>query len=336
MILLHYFRIAISTFLTVGAGLKKVLLVKYAMGKITFLILMLAFNSTAQQQVSDSSGETVAIHVSKRDTTYLANLAKAMQKIQHTNPEKAKKIALEGALTAENQQLTNSAFIFYKFLGNLSTKQKQANVAIFYLSKSLEYAKINHNPYQTKEVAEKLETAYRKKKLQDSITYFGDLEAAAKEQILHLENDKLVHRLEEELYTEEKEIQMLLQDNKHKEEIIGQQKREEYIIVLCCVLAVIMLYVLFRNFRQKQQLKELQTNKKLEEIADITSHQLRGPVASIMGLVGLFNKENPTDPFNKEIVEHLDKSAKDLDKVIHKIVEKTYMDKDDKEDKEKK
>jgi hypothetical protein len=328
MILLHYFRIAISIFLSTGAGLKKVLLLKYAMGKITFLIFMVAFDSTAQQQVSDSSEEAVAMNASKRDTTYLANLAKSMQKTQHTNPEKAKKIALEGALAAEKQHLTNSAFIFYKFLGNLSTKQKQTGAAIFYLSKSLEYAKLNRNPYQTREAAKKLEAAYRKKKLYDSITYFGDLEATAKEQILHLENDKLVHKLEREIYTEEKEIEMLLQDNKHKSEIIKQQQREECMIILCCILAIIMLYVLFRNFRQKQQLKELKTNKKLEEIADITSHQLRGPVASIMGLVGLFNKENPTDPFNKEIVEHLDKSAKDLDKVIHKIVEKTYTERD--------
>lgn len=327
---LHIFRLSLSVkfakLLSVGAMLKKILLFKYALGKVTFFVVMLSFSGTAQQHYSDTSVEIVAIQTNKKDTAYLANLAKAMQKLQYSNPKRAEQLAIEGAKMAEKLNLRNSSFIFYKFLGNLATKQKQTPAAVAYFTKALYFANANHNPYQLREIAEDLENIYHKTKQEDSVNYFKTMEEQAKARIIALENNKLVHQLEEELYTEEQEIQMLLQDNQHKEEIIKQQQREEYAIFLCCILAVIMLYVLFRNFKQKQQLQALKKNKQLEEIADITSHQLRGPVASIMGLVSLFNKDNPDDPFNKEIVEHLDKSAKDLDKVIHTIVEKTYED----------
>lgn len=64
-------------------------------------------------------------------------------------------------------------------------------------------------------------------------------------------------------------------------------------------------------------------NEKLKEIAQISSHDLRGPVTSIMGLINLFNKENPADPFNAEVITYLEHAAKQLDEVIHTIVAKT-------------
>lgn len=65
-------------------------------------------------------------------------------------------------------------------------------------------------------------------------------------------------------------------------------------------------------------------NKKLLELISITSHEMRGPVASILGLTPLFNQENPSDPFNAEILGYIEDLAVQLDSVIHTIVEKTY------------
>lgn len=60
-------------------------------------------------------------------------------------------------------------------------------------------------------------------------------------------------------------------------------------------------------------------NKSLEEYAFITSHNLRAPIAHILGLTSLFDKENPTDPFHTTVIEQLGNAAENLDTVIMDI-----------------
>lgn len=62
-------------------------------------------------------------------------------------------------------------------------------------------------------------------------------------------------------------------------------------------------------------------NKKLLEIADIQSHKVRGPLATIMGLANLLD-EKDTD--TAEILNGIKTSSKKLDAVIREIVDKTY------------
>jgi PAS domain S-box-containing protein len=63
--------------------------------------------------------------------------------------------------------------------------------------------------------------------------------------------------------------------------------------------------------------------RRLHEIASISSHEIRRPVATILGLVNLFDRNNPGSSLNKEIIGHLETTALELDAVIHIIVEKT-------------
>ncbi|HZY38908.1 MAG TPA: PAS domain S-box protein [Mucilaginibacter sp.] len=88
-----------------------------------------------------------------------------------------------------------------------------------------------------------------------------------------------------------------------------------------------ILRVLIENKRNQESIKE--QNKMLQEIAAISSHDVRRPVATILGLVNLFDRNNLDNPLNKEIVDHLDITAKELDGVIHTIVEKTVHLKDE-------
>ncbi len=59
-------------------------------------------------------------------------------------------------------------------------------------------------------------------------------------------------------------------------------------------------------------------NEKLEEYIFITSHEVRRPVANIIGLVSLLDMSDIDDPENREIIENLKASAQQLDEVIHK------------------
>lgn len=74
-----------------------------------------------------------------------------------------------------------------------------------------------------------------------------------------------------------------------------------------------------RLYIQKIQLQ----NQKLKDIAWIQSHKVRSPVATIMGLVQLFNKEDTTDPINEQVLDGIMEAAVNLDEVIKEINGKT-------------
>ena len=69
----------------------------------------------------------------------------------------------------------------------------------------------------------------------------------------------------------------------------------------------------------KQRTLELERkNKALEEYAFINAHQLRAPVASILGLIQLI-KEGHAEVEKSEYIEHLRSSAEKLDSVVRSI-----------------
>ncbi|MFI5161639.1 MAG: PAS domain S-box protein [Sphingobacteriales bacterium] len=82
-----------------------------------------------------------------------------------------------------------------------------------------------------------------------------------------------------------------------------------------------ILRELVESKRNEEDLAE--HTKRLQDIASISSHNIRRPVATILGLTSLFDKKNMDNPLNKEIMEHLETTALELDEVIHIIVEKT-------------
>ncbi len=65
-----------------------------------------------------------------------------------------------------------------------------------------------------------------------------------------------------------------------------------------------------------------QRNKDLEQFSYIVSHNLRAPIAHLIGLANIFNKEVPEDPMNQEILAHVQKAAHNLDIVVKDL---TYI-----------
>jgi tetratricopeptide (TPR) repeat protein len=69
--------------------------------------------------------------------------------------------------------------------------------------------------------------------------------------------------------------------------------------------------------QRTQDLEE--QNKQLSEYAFINAHQLRSPVATIRGLVQLFNETDMEDSINLVVIKHLKTSAEQLDEVLSMI-----------------
>jgi PAS domain S-box-containing protein len=66
------------------------------------------------------------------------------------------------------------------------------------------------------------------------------------------------------------------------------------------------------------------SEKKLDDIAFINAHEVRAPLASILGLLNLLDFESVNDN-SKVILNHLKKSANELEKIIHKVSESSYL-----------
>lgn len=110
-------------------------------------------------------------------------------------------------------------------------------------------------------------------------------------------------------------------------------------------LAVILLY-LYQNYRQKKKTNkilsdynknleeqvELRTrelvktnmelikqNNQLEQFGYITAHNLRAPVARILGLANIINNKHFSMPADKEILDKLQLAAREMDTIIYDL-----------------
>lgn len=71
---------------------------------------------------------------------------------------------------------------------------------------------------------------------------------------------------------------------------------------------------------QHNYLKMIESqNEKFREIAWSQSHEVRAPLANILGLTALFNFEDSSDLQNAELMRLVSDSAKELDEIVKKI-----------------
>lgn len=77
--------------------------------------------------------------------------------------------------------------------------------------------------------------------------------------------------------------------------------------------------------RLKAEKALIDQNNRLKHIATLSSHDLRRPVASMLGLINVLDRDNFCNPANEEIIDHLYTVAKEIDTVIHQIVDKTFI-----------
>jgi len=74
---------------------------------------------------------------------------------------------------------------------------------------------------------------------------------------------------------------------------------------------------------KQHELRVMQQNEQLKEIAMINAHEIRRPVASILGLVQLFNQSTIKNAADRELLDHLESATRELDGVIRRIIDKT-------------
>jgi PAS domain S-box-containing protein len=64
----------------------------------------------------------------------------------------------------------------------------------------------------------------------------------------------------------------------------------------------------------------LKNNQDLQQFSFITSHNLRAPVANLLSLLSLYNKENPLDDFNQLLIEKFEEATQQLNNTLNDLV----------------
>lgn len=67
-------------------------------------------------------------------------------------------------------------------------------------------------------------------------------------------------------------------------------------------------------------------NERLQNIASLSSHELRRPVATMLGLINILDKDDFYNPENKQIIEHILAVGLEIDDVIRLIVDNTFIE----------
>ena len=119
--------------------------------------------------------------------------------------------------------------------------------------------------------------------------------------------------------SQESEFRIVTKDgrvkNLHSRILVKRNDRNEPVQLLGFTLDIT---------RQKLQTQALETqNQKLMEIAWVQSHEVRAPLARIMGLIQLIRRYPANDLDLNDTLGHIVNSANELDEIIRKIVRKT-------------
>ncbi len=166
----------------------------------------------------------------------------------------------------------------------------------------------------------------------------------SEDKLQYIENLKLTYETEKIA----NENQILKKDAELNESNLRQQKTFAWLVTIAAVSLFIGFIFLYQNNRQKkktnlilakfnedlsQQVEErtqdlvkanfelIQQNNQLEQFGYITAHNLRAPVARLLGLANILNHPGFEMPRDKEVLDKLEFNAKELDTVIKDLNE---------------
>lgn len=233
----------------------------------------------------------------------------------------------------EGMALCNTGF------GNIRLQQHQADAALPYLEKGLEISmKIGHKQ-RIAEASELLAKAWEAKGNFKESNRFLKMYMSYKDSILNDETAKRTHQIQYDylLDKKQKEIVLLEKDKSIQESKSHFQQLMSLTLFVVIVLLVLLVASLYRNSLKEKRVKDLileqkseieQQAKHLEELNalkdktfSVLSHDLRGPVSSLVSVMNLMNQDMlSAEEFNSmkgNFTRQLDALSLMLDNLLH-------------------
>lgn len=216
-----------------------------------------------------------------------------------------------------NQQ--RSLTYSYSWLGQAYYFSGDKAKGLSYLNKALDISKALKQPYRVMEIYGHLYDCYYAS---------GDYKAAIG---MKSKSEDIKDSLQKSLNVKQiSELQIKYESVKKDKELalLGHEQTVKNKLIMAILVAgtmiIIFTIVLFLQYRMISRNNKLilksneKKNKALQNIAHIQAHELRKPLASIMGLVNVI--KICEYEFDEELVSKLEESAKDLDEKIHDVL----------------
>ena len=225
----------------------------------------------------------------------------------------------EGSFLARKLNQPRSLTYAYAWLGQAWFFKGEQQKGLDYLNKAIAISREIKEPYREMELYGHLEDCYVA--MQDYKTSLNLVLRAQKmrDSLKVRQNEVKMSELEIKYQTATKD--KAIAEMGHQQ---SEKNRQLLIVVAGCVLFIvftIVLYLQYRLIRKDNRLNIISNVKKdkaLQNIAFVQSHEIRKPVASIMGLINVL-KANDYE-LDKETLSKLQQAGEELDTVIKSII----------------
>jgi len=233
-------------------------------------------------------------------------------------------------------------------LARIYKDQQQFSEAIEALVKSLSISKANGYRDKTKEAYGVLHEVYEAMNDHKNALYYYKLfnvyqdSIFSEDKLQYIENLKLGY----ETTKVARENELLRKDAELNDARLIKQRSITGASITAVFSLLILLFILFKNYRKRKEtnmflsaysqnleqqvddrtrelvktnLELIRQNSQLEQFGFIIAHNLRSPVARILGLTNLIKSEQFSMPQDEIVIQKLQHSAEDLDHIIHDL-----------------
>ena len=272
-----------------------------------------------------SLNECIDIHNFKGQVTTLSELANVY--VETGDLLKAMGFAKNALKLAEEHNYTDQLSAVYTTLGGVYLKRRKFPAAASFLQKALSLSQANGELDIEQNALSALSDAYEK---------LNQPEKALKTYRDYISVRDSVHGIDQANYLTRIDLEYTFDTEKQKlNETISRQQMLTYCGYGGLALVLLLAFFIYKSYTTQKKYNALLSKEKqghlahisaqdtvLSDIAHIQSHFVRGPIATILGLLQFYNHEDPADPLNKEIIEGVNVSIEKLDAVVKELVAK--------------
>ncbi len=230
-----------------------------------------------------------------------------------------------------NEQLPKT----YTTLGKLLSLRGNHSVAVNYLQKALGYCHQAKALEDEKNVWEALSNVYKKMQLPAKALEAFEHFISLRDSVYSIDKANELVRIDLQAGFNKKQVADSLSQAAKYELKMQKQQVLTYSGFVGLVLVLLLSFFIYRNYHTQKKYNQLLSKEKerhlqhieaqsnvLTDIAYTQSHEIRGPVSTLLGLVEIFNYDDPADPENKEVLEGIASVTKRLDKIVTEVVNK--------------
>lgn len=226
----------------------------------------------------------------------------------------------------------------YITLGKLLTLKNNYPGAETYLLKALDYCQVTKEIEDEKNTWEALSGVYDKmNQPAKALTAFKHF-ISLRDSLYNIDKANELVRIDLQAGFNQKQMADSVRQVKQARAYeLGLQRQQllTYSVLLGLAMVLLLSFFIYRNYTTQKKYNDLLSKEKanhlahieaqsntLTDIAHIQSHDIRGPVSTLLGLVKVFNFEDPNDPDNKEVIEGIAVVTERLDAIVRDVVQK--------------